>query len=75
MSFWHTHPSPLQKLLLAKMADGPFRAEDLRLIAEGNGCASRGYYAVNSFLQSRRKAGEIICNRQGMHAVWKETPK
>lgn len=73
--------SEIDKLIRARMAEGPFTLQDLqRLLA---GCGPKVgvvltedqmlvWARADALIQRRRKAGEIVSERQGRSFVWRE---
>lgn len=62
----------LDERIRARMAAGPFTFQDLQKIANMDGVGGETWRRVDTLMQKRRKAGEIVCERRGRIFIWHE---
>ena len=64
----------VERHLLEKMAEGPFTSGQLQKLAYDIGCETP-WSVASTLIKRRAKSGEIVCERIGPFAKWKELPK
>lgn len=61
----------VERRLRERMADGPFTSGELQRIAYDIGYDTP-WTVVRTVIKKRAKAGEIVCERLGPFATWRE---